>query len=201
MPKRRGFLAMSKLVADALVDVLRCSRITARKSQRDLAKSLGHSLSTIQAWEYGTAKPPFEGVVEWLDVCGVNPLRFYLQCLHPDFFDGLSAGSTTDELRSTVLKYFSDISPDSEIRKLAFFLFGGTGSSWPGQVDELCALNHLQIKDRIDIAELIYSKYNVAKATNTLRQPELIQPDMSNFRAAIDSCYKAVSEGKDEYTV
>ncbi len=192
---------MSKAISDALTQVLHDSRQISGISQRSLAKSLCRSLSTIQAWEYGTSKPPFEGVVEWLDICGVNPLRFYLQCLHPDFFDGLSVDSGTNDLRSTVVKYFSDIAPDSEIRKMAFMLFAGTGSSWSGQIDELCAINHLQIKDRIDIAELIFSRYNVAKATNNLRQPEMIPPDMDNFRAAINSCYKAVSEGKDEYSL
>ncbi len=192
---------MSKAFSDALTQVLHDSRLVSGISQRSLAKSLCRSLSTIQAWEYGTSKPPFEGVVEWLDICGVNPLRFYLQCLHPDFFDGLSVESHTDDLRSTVVKYFSDIAPDSEIRKMAFMLFAGTGSSWSGQLDELCAINHLQIKDRIGIAELIHSKYTVAESTNGIRQPEMIRPDMKNFRAAIDSCYKAVAEGKDEYTV
>lgn len=192
---------MSKAFSDALTQVLHESRLLSGLSQRSLAKSLCRSLSTIQAWEYGTSKPPFEGVVEWLDLCGVNPLRFYLQCLHPDFFDGLSVDSDTDDLRSTLLKYFADVAPDSEIRKLAFILFSGTGSSWSGQLDELCAINHLQIKERIDVAELIYSKYTVAKSTNNIRQPDMIQPDMKNFRAAIDSCYKAVADGKNEYTV
>ena len=30
------------------------------------------------------ASQPFEDVVEWLDMCGVNPLRYYLEYLHPD---------------------------------------------------------------------------------------------------------------------
>lgn len=192
---------MSRMVSDALIGILHDSRISAGISQRSLAKSLHHSVSTIQSWEYGTANPPFEDVVEWLDVCGVNPLRYYLEYLHPDSFAEKTTKTSTQELREAVVQYFSNVAPDSEIRRLAFCLFGGTGSSWNGQVDEMCALNHLPIKERIDVAELIYSKYTVAESTNNIRQPNMIQPDMKNFRAAIDSCYKAVADGKDEYTV
>lgn len=160
-----------------------------------------HSVSTIQSWEYGTANPPFEDVVEWLDMCGVNPLKYYLEYLHPDPDSSESTKTSVQYIRDAVVQYFKNVAPDSEIRRLAFCLFGGTGSSWNRQIDELCALNHLQIKERIDVAELIYSKYTVANSTGSIRQPDAALPDMENFRSAIDSCYKAVADGKDEYTV
>lgn len=192
---------MSRIVSDSLVGILHKSRVSAGISQRSLAKSMHHSVSTIQSWEYGTANPPFEDVVEWLDMCGVNPLRYYLEYLHPDPDSSESTKASVQYIRDAVVRYFKNIAPDSEIRRLAFCLFGGTGSSWNGQIDELCALNHLQIKERIDVAELIYSKYTVANSTGSIRQPDAVLPDIKNFRAAIDSCYKAVADGKNEYTV
>lgn len=192
---------MSRIVSDALVGILHKSRVSAGISQRSLAKSMHHSVSTIQSWEYGTSNPPFEDVVEWLDMCGVNPLRYYLEYLNPDPDSSESTKASVQYIRDAVVQYFKNVAPDSEIRRLAFCLFGGTGSSWNRQIDELCALNHLQIKERIDVAELIYSKYTVANSTGSIRQPDAALPDMENFRAAIDSCYKAVADGKDEYTV
>ena len=147
------------------------------------------------------ASQPFEDVVEWLDMCGVNPLRYYLEYLHPDPDSSESTKASVQYIRDAVVQYFKNVAPDSEIIRLAFCLFGGTGSSWNGQIDELCALNHLEIKERIDVAELIYRKYTVANSTGSIRQPYAALPDMENFRAAIDSCYKAVAYGKDEYTV
>ena len=192
---------MSRIVSDALVGILHKSRVSAGISQRSLAKSMHHSVSTIQSWEYGTANPPFADVAERHDMCGVNPLRYYLEYLHPDPDSSESTKTSVQYIRDAVVQYFKNVAPDSEIRRLAFCLFGGTGSSWNRQIDELCALNHLQIKERIDVAELIYSKYTVANSTGSIRQPDAALPDMENFRAAIDSCYKAVADGKDEYTV
>lgn len=128
-------------------------------------------------------------------------ITYYLEYLHPDPDSSESTKSSVQYIRDAVVRYFKNIAPDSEIRRLAFCLFGGTGSSWNGQVDELCALNHLQIKERIDVAELIYSKYTVANSTGSIRQPDAVLPDIKNFRAAIDSCYKAVADGKNEYTM
>ena len=167
---------MSRMVSDALVGILHKSRVSAGISQRNLAKSMHHSVSTIQSWEYGTANPPFEDVVECLEY------------LHPDPDSSESTKASVQYIRNAVVQYFKNVAPDSEIRRLAFCLFGGTGSSWNGQIDELCALNHLQIKERIDVAELIYSKYTVANSTGSIRQPDAVLPDMENFRAAIDSC-------------
>ena len=127
--------------------------------------------------------------------------RYYLEYLHPDPDSSESTKASVQYIRDAVVQYFKNVAPDSEIRRLAFCLFGGTGSSWNGQIDDLCALNHLQIKERIDVAELIYSKYTVANSTGSIRQPGAVLPDMENFRSAIDSCYKAVADGKDEYTV
>lgn len=191
---------MGRNISDNLVGVLRDSRKNSGISQKSMAESLHKSVSTIQSWEYGTSNPDFEDVVDWLRVCGLNPLRYYLEYLHPECFSGVGTVTKTADIRDAISKYFLDVAADSEVRKVAYCLFGDTGSSWEGQVDEMCALNHLPIKERIDIAELVKAKYKVAESTGRLHRPDLIQPDMENLQSSIDACYQAVADGKREYT-
>lgn len=189
---------MSRRISDNLVSVLHESCVLSGTTQKTLADSLHKSVATIQYWETGTVQPPFWAVVEWIETCGYNPLRFYLNYLYPDKFNHIWSDDP-QKLRSAIAEYYLSAAPDSEVKKMAYSIFGPTGSSWQGQVDEICAGNQLPISARIDVAEVVYSKYCMARDTGTILHPDMVQPDMDNLRSSIDACKKAVIDGHTEY--
>lgn len=189
---------MSRRISDNLARILHESRVSSGTTQKSLAASLHKSVATIQFWEAGTVQPPFWAVVEWIETCGYNPLRFYLEFLYPDKFRHKS-GEDIGKLRSSIAEYYFSVAPDSEVRKIAYCIFGPTGSSWQGQVDEICVGNQFPISARIDVAEVVYSKYCMARDTGTLLHPDMIQPSVDNLRSSIDACKQAVIDGKKEY--
>lgn len=187
------------ITTENLCTMLSASRISVKKSQKHMAKALQKSLGTIQNWENGYSIPNLIDLLDWFDVLGLNPLRFILDFLHPDYFQNLN-GTVEDNVVDSALQYYiSDIAPASDKRKLSFCIFGNTGSSWSAQLDMLCAHNHTTMRSRVNVAQTIYDNYNMEKARNELVYTDNAMPDEINLHEAISKGKQSVFDGKIGY--
>lgn len=189
------------LTAEKVCELLGKSRTEKNRSQKYMAKALGKSIGTIQNWEYGLSTPTVLEFVEWFEVLGIHPLRYVLNMLHPDVYENLGSDADYNEIYVALDKYVREMATSREIRQIAFGVFGQTGSSWHSQMNMVCALNHLPIMDRINIAESILNLYEIRKSRNELRCTDHIMPDTEELKLAITLCKEATIQGKDDYSV
>lgn len=188
------------LSADSCAKILSLSRSEKGKSQKYMAKALGKSVGTIQNWEAGVGSPNLLDFVEWFNVLGTNPLRYVLDFVHPETYDGLAPDSSTDMVRSALLNYLQHDASDDEVRKLAFCIFGDTGSSWHSQLEMICAHNHAPLKSRIPVASAIATNFVLANELGEIVCPDNIMPDIGYLKDAIDRAIVSVSQKKNGYT-
>lgn len=192
---------MNKLLTvEKMAEMLATSRESCGKSQKYMAKAMGKAIGTIQNWEYGYSAPNMIETMEWFEILGINPLRYMLDFLHPETYKELTADSSTDEIRQAVIQWFADVSSDSDIRKIAYCIFGNTGSSFTGQLDEWCALNHLPLMDRINVADVVTNLYKLRKMRDELRGYDHIMPDIDNLENCIYQAKMATMERKEDYS-
>lgn len=180
--------------------ILAKSRNDANKSQRYMANKLGKSVGTIQNWESGYSAPTVIETIEWFNAIGIEPLRYILDFLYPDKYNSLTPEDNDAEIEAALLNYVSKVANHSNKRMIAYCIFGRTGSSWESQLNMICALNHLPLMDRVNIAQNIYDLFLIRKSQNTLINIKNIMPNLTDLKNAIESCKKSVYEGKKGYT-
>jgi len=188
------------LTTEKMAEMLATSRESCDRSQKYMAKAMGKAIGTIQNWEYGVSAPNLLETMEWFEILGINPMRYMLDFLHPEMYKELTAESPTDDIRRAVIHWFADVSSDSDIRKIAYCIFGNTGSSFSGQLDAWCALNHLPLMDRINVADVVTNLYTLRKMRDELRGNDHIMPDVDNLSNCIYQAKKAVLNMKDDYS-
>lgn len=184
---------------DMTSDIMAEARIGKNRSQQYMARALGRSLTTIQNWESGISIPKLSDMGAWFGALGVNPMRSCLNYLHPDLYKNLTQASSQKEIDDALLFYIQNIASDHEKRELAFCIFGETGSSWPAQLDELTARNHLPIAHRINIARITVETYCMIRELGKLRGLDHVMPDIENVERAIENCKESVRNGRTEY--
>ena len=193
---------MNKILSvESLAQCMAYNRTKVGKSQKYMAKAMNKSVGTIQNWESGYSTPNIIDLVDWFDILGLNPLRSVMEFIHPEIYRGINPSDTTNKIREGLDVWVNNIATDDEIRKLSYFIYGNTGSSWHSQINEVCALNHLPIADRIVIAEIILSLYQLKESQRALINTNHIAPDIDNFKEAINKCKQSVLEGKNEYSM
>lgn len=191
---------MSRILdVDRLALTLSKSRIECGKTQKYMAKAIGRSVGTIQNWESGYGAPDLIQTMEWFEILGVNPLRYMLDFVFPDVYDRLN-GEVSDELIDQSLRsYFESVATPSEKRKLAYCIFGKSGSSWHCQLEMLTAHNHTSLRSRVNAAQTIMDSYDMEKARGELIGLDHVMPDEELLRNAIKAGKQSVIDGKTGY--
>lgn len=186
---------------ELLAEILSMSRSECGKSQKYMSKALGKSIGTIQNWENGTAIPNLIDTLEWFRVLGLNPLRYFLDFMHPDIYRNMNPNDVTDEdVHKALLHYICEVAPMSEQRKLAYCIYGNTGSSWSSQLDMMCAHNHTSMRSRVTIAQAIIDNYDMEKYRKELINMDNIMCDEEKLRKAIQLGKEAVYDGNRGYS-
>lgn len=196
----RGIKMFNRVASSENISfILSASRVHAGKTQKYMAQSLGKSIGTIQNWEAGIGAPNVVDMIEWFDILGLNPMRYLLDFFFPDIYMGKNAQSPDEDVRKAVINYFENVATDSEVRKVAFCIFGNTGSSWPAQLEMLTAHNHTTLKSRVNAAQMILDSYDMEKARGELVRTDHILPNEDVLNHAIKSGKRSVLEGKPGY--
>lgn len=188
---------MTKLeVAEKFASMWKRSRMDAGKSQVYMAKALGVSKKTVQAWEEGTSCPSQLKGFEWFQALGLQPLPYYLEIIYPEFDMHHTQEEDIDMVLMSVIR---DL-PTSYRRKLLYALSGVHGSSVFGIIDLMCAHLQTPLRDRLNIAQSVATNYEIASSCGKLRCENHVQPDMDLLYRAIGNGKDAVLEGRENYT-
>lgn len=181
-------------LSNRFAEMWSASRSIAGLSQEHMAKALGVSRKTVQNWENGTSCPSQIVGLEWFEVCGLNPLPFYLNLLFPNDFNEIS----DDNIDDALMLLIKSLPMDRKMKLL--YLFNGPHGSSPSCVLEMVTA-HLQVplSNRLSIAETIYSNYDMASATGSIRNQDMVQPDTRLLKNAIETARESIKHGHDGY--
>ena len=80
-------------------------------------------------------------------------------------------------------------------------MFGGHGSNPEPQMQEFTMIDHLPMKDRVTIAQLVNTLWEMAQARGELVCCDHIMPDVDLFRAGILKGTDAAKGGKNAYII
>lgn len=174
------------------------SRDDVGKSQEFMALSMGVSKKTIQNWEKGLSSPTLFQATEWFKVLGLNPIKYYLEFLYPNFFEktSLEDESKLDEKLGNLIK----VSSAAEKRELIYLMSGKHGSSWPALLQLFSAYCHMSLQSRVLIARIVLESYEMEEKNGRLVNSDKIKPDLELLKSAIAICKAATQNGYYGYS-
>lgn len=174
------------------------SRDDVGKSQEFMALSMGVSKKTIQNWEKGLSSPTLFQATEWFKVLGLNPIKYYLEFLYPNFFEktSLEDESKLDEKLANLIK----VSSAAEKRELIYLMSGTHGSSWPALLQLFSAYCQISLQSRVLIARIVLENYEMEEKNGRLVNNDKIKPDLELLKSAIAICKAATQNGYYGYS-
>lgn len=187
------------VTGETLGRILSESRRKAHKTQKFMAIALHRSLPTIQNWESGYSTIDVIEFMEWFKILGVNPLRHILELLAPQNYINISHDISDQRVNNSLDYYFTNVATIDEKRKLAYCIFGETGSSWRSQLNMLTAHNKCSLRTRVNVARTISDSYKIEQAEGKLVGHDSVIPDMENLDLAIQAGMNATLNGSSSY--
>lgn len=185
-------------ITDRISKMLGMTRNLAGKSQADMAKALGVSKGMIQKWEDGITPIQLIRVFEWFNAIDVPPAPFVWGLIHGSL-DGITAEDDDERITEALIDYVKSMSIDHQ-RKLLYVLYGDHGSNAGAQLELMVAYNHLAMREKIDVANVIRLDYNIALDSGEVNN-EHVLPDTNLLDTALQAAYKAVTNSKKSYTI
>lgn len=182
-----------------IAKMLKDSRQNSGKTQKEMAKALNRSVQTIQNWESGYSIINVIDFQSWFEVIGINPFRYILNYLEPVLFGDADSNVDDTRVNEALSYYLFSVAPMSEKRKLAYCIFGHTGSAWSSQLDMLTAHNLCTLRTRVNVSRTIYDSYLMEEAQGLLNTSTTVRPDLDNLKAAIDAGQESVIKGHSDY--
>ena len=189
----------SVITKDIIGEILSKSRTISEKSQKSMAKLLNVSPGTIANWEQGIGCPDMVEYLQWFDALGINAMRPLLDYFYPSTFYGLSADDDSRQIRTALIKYFSEVASDDEIRKMSYNIFGESGSSWKAQLEMITAHNHMTMKSRVNVAQTVLDSYEMEQAREELVNVDHVMPNYEYLRECVAKGKKSVFEKRKGY--
>lgn len=180
-----------------IADALRLTRNKAGKSQEYMSFELGVTRRTILNWESGKSEPTIGQAIDWFKLVDQNPIPYLLQIVYPNM-DKISHKDEDSKILASLLELITDL-PAEGVRQLMYLFFGNHGSSPRAVLQMITAHLQTPMKDRIAHGQLVATNYEIAKSTNTLAQPNHIQPNLDYLNYAIATAKEAISKQAQEY--
>lgn len=187
------------VTGETLGRILSDSRKKANKTQKAMAIALHRSLPTIQNWESGYSTIDVIEFMEWFKILGVNPLRHILELLSPQNYETNPNNISDQKINNSLQYYLTKVATPDEKRKLAYCIFGETGSSWKSQLNMLTAHNKCSLRTRVNVARTISDSYKIEQAEGKLIGHASVIPDIENLDSAIQAGMLATLNGNSSY--
>ena len=181
-----------------IAESLRKTRNESGKSQEYMALEIGVTRRTILKWENGISEPSIGQALTWFKLADKNPIPFLLQNIYPDM-DKISSKDNDAKILAALMQLINDL-PAEGVRQLMYLFFGNHGSSPRAVLQMVTAHLQTPLKDRIAHGQLVATNYELAKSTNTLANPDYIQPDYECLCAAINTAKETVKKSAKEYS-
>ena len=174
------------------------SRYDAGKSQEFIALSMGVSKKTIQNWEKGLSSPNLIQASEWFQLLGLNPLKYFLEFLYPNFSEAVDSKDEIeqDKILISLIKSMSAF----EKNELIYIMSGAHGSSWPALLQLFSAYCQMSLQSRVIIARLVLESYEMEEKNGRLVNNDKIKPDLELLKSAIAICKAATQNGYYGYS-
>lgn len=185
-------------IIERIQKMLISSRTKAGKSQAYMAKALNCSKTTVQNWENGTAPIQLVKVFEWFQAIDVPPAPYVWGLLH-DSLDDLNADVADDKITAALIDFIKIMTPEHK-KKLLYVLYGDHGSNPGAQLELMVAYNHLALREKLDVANVVRLDYKVAKDSGEITDDSM-EPNMSLLDLALQAAYKSVTNSKNSYTI
>ncbi|MDY5327189.1 MAG: helix-turn-helix transcriptional regulator [Gemmiger sp.] len=182
-------------------EMLKELRLESGLSKAAIAEKLWMDDHTWARYESGQSAPDVPDFVWIYDQMGRDILGDLLRFLYPQCYEGLSPGSDITALREAISHFFLSVASDRTVREWAFLMFGGHGSNPGPQMQEFTMIDHLPMKDRVTIAQLVNTLWEMAQARGELVCCEHIMPDVEMFREGVLKGTDAAKDGKNAYII
>lgn len=175
------------------------SRYDSKKSQEFMALSIGVSKKTIQNWEKGLSSPNLFQATEWFNALGLNPLKYYLEFLYPNFSKKINSENEKelDEILIDLIKTMSII----EKKELIYIISGSHGSPWAVLLQLFYTYCQTSLQSRALLSKLLLKIYEIEEQIGKLTNKNKIKPDFEFLKSAILKCKNAAKNGDKGYSV
>ncbi len=200
MQKRCETMRTREELRNGCANLLHKLRIETGFSKSRMAETVGVDLRTWEKYESGQAAPRVDEFIAWFDLFHADALRYVLDYLYPDIYDGLTQTSPMDNLRQAAMHYISNVASDHAIKKFDFLVFGEHGSNIEAQSEEFTMLDHLPLTMRLAVASLIDTLYATAEANGLWVNTNHVMPRVDVFHDGLQKGREAVMAGKQSYT-
>lgn len=156
---------------------------------------------TWDRYESGESSPTLPEFINIYNELGEDALRDILSLMYPDKYNCIVSESNINDLRESLIHYFSHVASERVIREWAFLTFGEHGSSSLAQLEMFTMIDHLPMKYRYMVAESISKYYEMASAHNELVATDEAIPDVELFRIGLNLGKEATMEKKESYSL
>lgn len=179
-------------------EIIKEAKVKSGMSISRIAEGVGRDDKTVSNWVKGKVTPNVSNLIRLFQVMEQPLLSKILPIVYPHL-DRTRGKNTVDQKRKTLADYISQVAFDSEVEKLYFLTFGPHGSSWYPQLEEWVALDHLPMKEKVNIAKTIENAFDMAAARDELVATEEVMPEMDVFKHAIEQGILAAMDGRNAY--
>lgn len=171
------------------------ARIDSGATQKELAKALGKTLSTIQKWET-EYNPRFLDMCIWFRVLDM-PAWTYIHCmLYPT--EKLASMEGDEKRRKEVVDHLSSTS-SAELRKIFYLITGMHGSNWMAVLEMMFEHICSPLVQRVISAHSVLIGYRLEQCNQQLLKTNHIMPDIENLKRCIKLGAEAVKKGLPAY--
>lgn len=180
--------------------LLKSLRQKQKLSKFKMARLLMIDDHTWARYESGDSAPTVPVFFWMFDQLHEDVLRKALDYLYPEIYEGLDDSSDPAAIRAALVHFFANEAPDRFVREAAFLSFGGHGSNFGPQMEMFTMLDHLPMRYRVGVADLIKSFYEIAEARGELVSTECVMPDLDLFNEGLEKGRAASFAGHNSYT-
>lgn len=174
------------------------SRESTGRSREYIADELGVSPNTVTNWERGTSAPNILQALDWFDVLGVEPYRYFLDFRYPDIFAGLDADSDMDAI-TAALHQIVRMTPDVVQRQWVDMMLD---DGIPFQALQAGATLYfkLSMPSRVILANSMAGMHDTAAQVRQLRNMDKIRFSRELLDTAVNRAKKAAMLRQSGYT-
>lgn len=179
-----------------IADMLRALRHKHGLSIKRMAELAHMDDHTWARFESGKTSPSIADLVTIFRAVGENPFPHILHAIYPETY---SYTETND--RAAVVDFFTRVASDRDVEQLKYLIQTPHGSNPSAQLSMFAMIDHLPMRSRVVIAELVDALWQLADVRGELIGQDVSEPDVETFRRGLRSSIEAVASRKESYII
>lgn len=151
---------------------------------------------TWSRYETGKTSPTIADLVMIFRALGENPFPYVLNAIYPQTYDFHATNN-----RAAVVDFFEHVASDRDIEQMTYLIQTPHGSNPSAQLAMFAMIDHLPLRSRVVIAELVDALWQLADVRGELIGQDVSEPDVETFRRGLRSSIDAVASRKESYII